>query len=182
MERATEAMGNTFDDYAGENVTLHNISYGKAAWIACSESGSSDEVLIQGQSVKREERSKYVYCHCGKCDWSWYLQGWQCWYDDVYYDCLTTTRLALHDLMTGELDGSLHVTLVTLRAFWRTFREAQCLSRLCPQKQISVSTGIGKVGNLAHAGAANCTGSNTDGHVCLCEDNMIESTMHAQYY
>ena len=102
MERATEAMGNTFDDYACENVTLHNISYSKAAWIACSESGSSDEVLIQGQSVKREERSKYVYCHCGQCDWSWFLQGWQCWYHDVYFDCLTTTRLALHDLMTGE--------------------------------------------------------------------------------
>ena len=120
MERATGTMSNTLDDYAGdhmwirnnyfyneihiahltsENVTLHDISYGKAAWIVRSEYGSSDEVMIQGQPVKR---SKYVYCHCGQCDWSWYLRGWQCWYDDVYYDCLTTERLALHDLMTGE--------------------------------------------------------------------------------
>ena len=117
MELDTGTMSNTLDDYAGdhmwirnnyfyneihiahltsENVTLHDLSYGKATWIVRSEyAHSSDEVMVQGQPVMRS--THITFCHCNQCDWSWFLRGWKCWYTD---DRLTTGRLALHDLIS----------------------------------------------------------------------------------
>ncbi len=99
MERATGTMSNTLDDYAGdhmwimehhlygetrvapltsENLALHDRFHGRVTWIVRSEySHSSDEVMVQGQPVKRS--SYNTYCHCGRCNWSWFLRGWVCW-------------------------------------------------------------------------------------------------------
>ena len=62
-----------------ENLALHDLFHGKVAWIIRSDYGhSSDEVMVQGQPVKR--RTSYdACCHCGKCNWTWFLQGWVCW-------------------------------------------------------------------------------------------------------
>ena len=62
-----------------ENLALHDLFHGKVAWIVRSDySHSSDEVMVQGQPVKG--RASYdAYCHCGRCNWSWFLQGWVCW-------------------------------------------------------------------------------------------------------
>ena len=104
MELDTGTMDNALDDYAGdhtwicveirmehhlygeirvapltsENLALHDLFHGRVAWIVRSEySHSSDEVMVQGQPVRRA--SYNAYCHCGRCNWSWFLQGWVCW-------------------------------------------------------------------------------------------------------
>ena len=104
MEHATGPMDNDIDDYAGdhvwicveihmdhplygeirvapltsENLALHDLFHGRVAWIVRSEySHSSDEVMVQGQPVQRS--SYNTYCHCGRCNWTWFLLGWVCW-------------------------------------------------------------------------------------------------------
>ena len=69
-----------FAPLTSENLALHNLVHGNVYWnIPRSEpSHSSDEVMVQGQPVKRRA-SIDAYCHCGKCNWNWFLQGWVCW-------------------------------------------------------------------------------------------------------
>ena len=65
---------------SSENLGLHNLIHGSLSWNLdlYENSHSSDEVVVQGQPVQR--RSSYgAYCHCGKCNWIWFLQGWECW-------------------------------------------------------------------------------------------------------
>ena len=74
-----------YDEYcfaalSAENLGLHNLIHGSLSWHLdlYENSHSSDEVVVQGQPVQR--RSPHgAYCHCGKCNWIWFLQGWECW-------------------------------------------------------------------------------------------------------
>ena len=122
MERDTRPMSNTFGDYAGNemwimnnhiyneihiahltsaNLALHDLSYGRATWIVRSDcTRSSDEVMVQGQPVRRSTQT--TLCRCRQCDWSWFLRGWRCWHNEVCIVPLTDIYLALHDLITGE--------------------------------------------------------------------------------
>ena len=66
-----------FAPLTSENLALHDLAHGNVYWnIPRSEySHSSDEVMVQGQPVKR--RTPYdTYCYRGKCNWNWFLQGW----------------------------------------------------------------------------------------------------------
>ena len=69
-----------FAPLSAENLGLHNLIHGSLSWHLdlYENSHSSDEVVVQGQPVQR--RNPYgAYCHCGKCNWIWFLQGWECW-------------------------------------------------------------------------------------------------------
>ena len=65
---------------SSENLALHDLIHGSFTWgldlYECSR--TSDEVVVQGQPVKRRSPHS-AYCHCGKCNWIWFLQGWECW-------------------------------------------------------------------------------------------------------
>ena len=65
---------------SSENLALHDLTHGSFTWgldlYECSR--TSDEVVVQGQPVKRRSPHS-AYCHCGKCNWIWFLQGWECW-------------------------------------------------------------------------------------------------------
>ena len=69
-----------FAPLTSENLALHDLVHGSFTWNLdlYEYSHSSDEVMVQGQPVKR--RASYgAYCYCGKCNWIWFLQGWECW-------------------------------------------------------------------------------------------------------
>ena len=69
-----------FAPLTSENLALHDLVHGCFTWNLdlYEYSHSSDEVMVQGQPVKR--RASYgAYCYCGKCNWIWFLQGWECW-------------------------------------------------------------------------------------------------------
>ena len=69
-----------FAPLSAENLGLHNLILGSLSWQINHYpiSHSSDEVVVQGQPVLRRNPNG-AYCHCGKCNWIWFLQGWECW-------------------------------------------------------------------------------------------------------
>ena len=65
---------------SSENLAIHDLVYGSVTWGRDFHrySQSTNEVVVKGEPVMR--RSPHcAYCHCGKCDWTWFLQGWRCW-------------------------------------------------------------------------------------------------------
>ena len=69
-----------FVTLSSENLAIHDLVYGSVTWGLDSYeySQSSNEVVVQGEPVKRRSPHS-AYCHCGKCNWIWFLQGWECW-------------------------------------------------------------------------------------------------------
>ena len=65
---------------SSENLAIHDLVHGSVKWDIDSykHSQSTNEVLVHGEPVKRRSPHS-AYCHCGKCDWIWFLQGWECW-------------------------------------------------------------------------------------------------------
>ena len=62
------------------NLAIHDLVHGSVKWDLDSyeHSQSTNEVVVKGEPVKRGSRHS-AYCHCGKCDWIWFSQGWECW-------------------------------------------------------------------------------------------------------
>ena len=71
------------------NLAVHELVHGNEKWelvYSCPEwtldfdqsTVSTNEVIRHGEPVMPGSR-QCGYCHCGKCDWIWFLQGWQCW-------------------------------------------------------------------------------------------------------
>ena len=65
---------------SSENLAIHDLVYGSVTWGRdfYEYSQSTNEVVVHGEPVKRRSPHS-AYCHCGKCDWIWFLQGWECW-------------------------------------------------------------------------------------------------------
>ncbi len=65
---------------SSENLAIHDLVHGSVKWDIDSykHSQSTNEVLVHGEPVKRRSPHS-AYCHCGKCNWIWFLQGWECW-------------------------------------------------------------------------------------------------------
>ena len=71
------------------NLAVHELVHGSVRWelaYGCPQwnfdfdqySLSTNEVVENGEPVMPGSR-QCGYCHCGKCDWIWFLRGWQCW-------------------------------------------------------------------------------------------------------
>ena len=72
-----------------QNLALHELQHGNARWKpkrgsviwnldAERYSQSTNEVVVHGEPVMPAYRQN-AYCHCGRCNWIWFLQGWECW-------------------------------------------------------------------------------------------------------
>ncbi len=62
------------------NLAIHELVHGSVKWALDSDqySQSTNEVVVKGEPIKPGSRQG-AYCHCGKCDWIWFLRGWECW-------------------------------------------------------------------------------------------------------
>ena len=72
-----------------QNLALHELQHGNARWKpkrgsviwnldAERYSQSTNEVVVHGEPVMPAYRQN-AYCHCGRCNWIWFLRGWECW-------------------------------------------------------------------------------------------------------
>ena len=62
------------------NLAIHELVHGSVKWDLDSDqySLSTNEVVVQGEPIMPGSRQG-AYCHCGECDWIWFLRGWECW-------------------------------------------------------------------------------------------------------
>ena len=78
-----------FTRLSPQNLAMHELvhgsekwelEYGSVQWNLDSDqySQSTNEVVVKGEPIMPGSRQG-AYCHCGKCDWIWFLRGWECW-------------------------------------------------------------------------------------------------------
>ena len=67
------------------NLAIHELVHGSVKWELEERGSDSDqysqstnEVVVKGEPIMPGSRQG-AYCHCGKCDWIWFLRGWECW-------------------------------------------------------------------------------------------------------
>ena len=80
-----------------ERLALHDLFFGRTAWIVRSENGNSSSKLgeyetssvsIETISAEPTEATRSTnwhrtglegFCHCGRCNLRWFQYGWECW-------------------------------------------------------------------------------------------------------